>query len=58
MPMQNLLEYGKNYRKITGNLWNYYRVEPNNFGDDYNANLMTKSSSFKHKSSITGKASN
>ena len=58
MPMQNLLEYSKKYRKTTGNLWNYYRVEPNNFGDDYNANPMIKSNSFKYKSSITGKASN
>ena len=23
MPMYNLLEYSKNYRKTTGNLWNY-----------------------------------
>ena len=30
MPMYNLLEYSKNYRKTTGSLWNYYRDEPNN----------------------------
>ena len=30
MPMYNLLEYRKNYRKTTGSLWNYYRVEPSN----------------------------
>ena len=30
MPMYNLLEYSKNYRKRTGSLWNYYRDEPNN----------------------------
>ena len=24
MPMYNLLEYSKNYRKTTGSLWNYY----------------------------------
>ena len=29
MSMYNLLEYSKNYRKITGTLWNYYRDEPN-----------------------------
>ena len=29
MPMYNLTEYSKNYRKITGSLWNYYRDEPN-----------------------------
>ena len=28
MPMYNLLEYGKNYRKTTGILWIYYRNEP------------------------------
>ena len=25
MPMYNLLEYSKSYRKTTGSLWNYYR---------------------------------
>ena len=30
MPMYNLLEYSKNYRKTTGSLWNYYRDEPRN----------------------------
>ena len=30
MPMYNLLEYSKNYRKTRGSLWNYYRDEPNN----------------------------
>ena len=29
MPMYNLFEYSKNYRKTTGSLWNYYRDEPN-----------------------------
>ena len=29
MPMYNLLEYSKNYKKTTGSLWNYYRDEPN-----------------------------
>ena len=29
MPMYNLLEYSKNYRKTTVSLWNYYRDEPN-----------------------------
>ena len=28
MPMNNLLQYSKNYRKTTGSLWNYYRDEP------------------------------
>ena len=30
MPMYNLLEYSKNYRKTIGSLWNYYRDEPSN----------------------------
>ena len=28
MPMYNLLECNKNYRKTTGSLWNYYRDQP------------------------------
>ena len=28
MPMYNLLEYSKSYRKTTGSFWNYYRDEP------------------------------
>ena len=30
MPMYNLFEYSKNYKKTTGTLWNYYRDEPSN----------------------------
>ena len=66
MPMYNLLEYSKNYRKTTRSFWNYYRNEPNNppLNDDdpptinYNADPITNSDSFKYKSSITGKTSN
>ena len=47
MPMYNLLEYSKNYRKTTGSLWNYYRDEPSN-------PLSSNSESFKHNTSITG----
>ena len=36
MPMYNLLEYNKNYRKKTGSLWNYYRDEPNSSTDNDN----------------------
>ena len=28
MPLQNLLEYSKSYKKTTGSLWNYYRYQP------------------------------
>ena len=59
MPMYNLLEYSKNYRKTTGSLWNYYRDEHNDFpANNYNANPITSSESFKYKSSIAGKTSN
>ena len=66
IPMYNLLEYSKNYRKTTGSLWNYYRDEPKDppLNDDdpptinYNADPITNSESFKYKSSITGKTSN
>ena len=47
MPMYNLLEYSKNYRKTTGSLWNYYRDEPS---DPLSSNFE----SFKYKTSITG----
>ena len=48
MPMYNLLEYSKSYRKTAGSLWNYYRDEPNGFpANNYNANLITNSESFK-----------
>ena len=30
MPMYNLIEYSKSYRKTTDSLWNYYRDEPDN----------------------------
>ena len=66
MPMYNLLQYCKHYRKTTGSFWNYYRDEPNNppLNDDdpstinYNADPVTNSESFKYKNSITGKTSN
>ena len=55
MPMYNLLEYSKNYRKTPGSLWNYYRDEPNSGaegGVDYS---IKNSESFDYKTSITGK---
>ena len=58
MPMYNLLEYSKNYRKTTGSLFNYYRDEPNSGteGDGANAiNYSIKDSdSFNYKTSLTG----
>ena len=59
MPMYNLIEYSKNYRKTTGSLWNYYRDEPNNPpANNYNPDPITNSESFKYKSSIIGKTPN
>ena len=45
MPMYNLLQYSKNYKKTTGSLWNYYRDEPSN-------PLSSNSESFKCNTSI------
>ena len=43
MPMDNVLEYSKNYRKTVGSFLNYYRDEPNNPPDDnYNANPINR----------------
>ena len=46
IPMYNLLEYSKNYRKTTDSLWNYYRDEPSD-------PLSSNSESFKYKTIIT-----
>ena len=56
MPMYNLLEYSKRYKKTTGSLFNYYRDELSNDTDDDNSPNMQviNSKSFKYKASITG----
>ena len=36
MPMYNLLEYSKNYRKTIGSLYNHYRDELSDDADDNN----------------------
>ena len=51
MPMSDLLEYSKNYKKPTGSLWNYFRDEPSD-------PLFSNSNSFKYKSSIAGNTYN
>ena len=64
MPMYNLLEYSDNYSMISENLWNYYRVEVNNSGNeiDYNGkinnNKITASKSFEYKTKIIGSTPN
>ena len=44
MPVYNLPECSKNYRKTTGSLWNYHRDEPNSGlgGADNNINYSIK----------------
>ena len=41
MPMYNLIEYSKNYKKTISSLWNYYRDEQSN-------PLSSNSESFKY----------
>ena len=56
IPMYNLLEYSKNYRKTIGSLYDYYRDE---LSDDANVNnfdniKVVNSEAFKYKNKITG----
>ena len=54
MPMYNLLEYSKNYRKTIGSLCNYYRDELNDDAslNDFANNNVVSSSSFQYKNKI------
>ena len=56
MPMYNLLEYSKNYRKTIGLLHNYYRDELSNDNDniDFRNIKVVNSNSFKYKNKIIG----
>ena len=45
MPMYNLIEYNRNYKKTTGRLWDYYKDEP--------ADRITNSEYCKFKTIIT-----
>ena len=40
MLMYNLIQYGDNYSKTSGSLWQYYKDDPND--------NLTESESFKH----------
>ena len=56
MPMYNLLDYSKNYRKTIGSLYNYYRDE---LSDNANNNDNTvNSDTFKYKNKIAGNTYN
>ena len=52
MPMYNLLEYSKNYRKTVGSLYNYYRDE---LSDD---NDVVNSNAFQYKNRFIGNTYN
>ena len=56
MPMYNLLEYSKNYRKTIGSLYDYYRDELNDDADNNNFanNNVGSSNTFNYKNKIIG----
>ena len=60
MPMYNLLEYSKNYRKTMGSFYNHYRDELNNDADDNNfGNIkVINTNTFQYKNKITGNTYN
>ena len=60
MPMYNLLEYSKNYRKTIGSLYNYYRDELSDDADDnqFNNIKVVNSSTFKYKNKIIDNTNN
>ena len=54
MPMYNLLEHSKNYRKTIGSLYNYYRDEfsDDNDNDNFDNIEVVNSQAFKYKNKI------
>ena len=60
MPMYNLLEYSKNYRKTIGSLYNYYKDELNDDADNNNFanNNVVSSNTFNYKNKIIGNTYN
>ena len=62
MPMYNLLEYSKNYRKTIGSLYNYYRDELTNDNipahNVFNNVRVVNSNTFKYKNKIIGNTYN
>ena len=56
MPMYNLLEYSKIYKKTTGSLFNYYRDELSDDANNLNSpNIQViNSEPFRYKKGITG----
>ena len=60
MPMYDLLEYSKKYRKTIGSLYNYYRDELSEDADDNNFNIIkvVNSNTFKYKNKIINNTNN
>ena len=61
MPMYNLLEYSKNYRKTIGLLYNFYRDELSDdpiIGANFNNIRVVNSNAFKYKNKIIGNTYN
>ena len=59
MPMYNLLEYSKNYRKTIGSLHDYYRDEiTNDINDNFDNINVINSNSFEYKNKITCNTNN
>ena len=60
MPMYNLLEYSKNYRKTIGSLYNCYRDELNDDANlnNFASNNVVSSNSFQYKNEIIGNTYN
>ena len=50
MRIYKLIEHSKNYSKISGSLYNYYK--------DISIDPITNSESFKHQTAIIGKTAN
>ena len=60
LPMYNLLEYSKNYRKAIGSLYNYYRDELNDdaYNNNFANNNVVSSNAFNYKNKIIGNTYN
>ena len=60
MPMYNLLEYSKNYRKTIGSLYNYYRDELNDHANlnNFANNNAISSNYFQYRNKIIGNTYN
>ena len=58
MPVYNLLEYSKNYRKTIGSLHNYYRDQFGGNDDNDNNDNTVNSDTFMYRNKITGNTYN